>query len=84
MTHWLTRSSTIRLLWRISLSGLALLVLIGAVVDTHPHFGIDALFGFSAWFGFLACIGLIAVAKGMGLFLKRPDNYYDSEEQGRE
>jgi UPF0716 family protein affecting phage T7 exclusion len=35
------------------------------------------MFGFAAWFGFLACVGLVALAKALGVILKRPDTYYD-------
>lgn len=79
MAHWLTRQSTIRRLWQVSLALLALLVLAGALVEQHPHFGIDAVFAFPAWYGFGACIVLIVIAKAIGLLLKRPDSYYPPE-----
>ena len=81
MAHWLTEKSTIRLLWRWSLALLALLVVAGAFVEQHPHFGIDAVFAFPAWYGFIACILLIIVAKAIGLVLKRPDSYYPPEQE---
>jgi len=81
MAHWLTRQSTIRLLWRVSIILLALLVVAGAFVEQHPHFGIDAIFAFPAWYGFAACVALIAVAKAIGLLLKRPDSYYPPEQE---
>jgi hypothetical protein len=81
MAHWLTRQSTIRRLWRVSLILLALLVVAGAFVEQHPHFGIDSTFAFPAWYGFAACVALIAVAKLIGLLLKRPDDYYPPERE---
>ena len=81
MAHWLTEKSTIRLLWRWSLALLALLVVAGAFVEQHPHFGIDAVFAFPAWYGFIACILLIIVATAIGLVLKRPDSYYPPEQE---
>ena len=81
MAHWLTRQSTIRRLWQVSLALLVLLAAAGAFVEQHPHFGIDALFAFSAWYGFGACIALIIIAKGIGLLLKRPDDYYPPERE---
>jgi hypothetical protein len=81
MAHWLTRQSTIRRLWQVSLALLALLVLAGALVEQHPHFGIDAVFAFPAWYGFGACIVLIVIAKAIGLLLKRPDDYYPPERE---
>ncbi len=81
MTHWLTRQSTIRRLWQVSLVLLALLVAAGAFVEQHPHFGIDAVFAFPAWYGFGACIALIVIAKAIGLLLKRSDDYYPPERE---
>lgn len=75
--HWLVREGTIRLLWRGGILFLALLVALDLVVVHHPHFGIDGTFGFGAWYGFLSCVVMVLVAKGLGYFLKRPDDYYD-------
>jgi len=55
----------------------ALTVLAEAFVAHEAHFAVEAIFGFNAWFGFLACAALIAFAKLLGLWLKRPDTYYD-------
>lgn len=41
------------------------------------HFPIEELWGFYPLFGFLACAALIVIAKGLGVLLKRPDDYYD-------
>jgi hypothetical protein len=75
--HWLVRPGNIRLLWRIFIGILALTVVAELFVKHEPYFGIDGYFGFNAWFGFLACAALILFAKGLGAFLKRPDDYYD-------
>lgn len=74
--HWLVRPSTIKLLWRVCTVFLALLVAADLVVEHHPYFGIDGMFGFGAWFGFIACVILVVAAKGLGLLLKKPDDYY--------
>jgi hypothetical protein len=55
---------------------LALTVMAGAFVDLHPHFEIERWFGFNAAYGFLTCLLMIVGAKALGLFLKRPDDYY--------
>jgi hypothetical protein len=52
-------------------------VLAELAVEPHPHFGVERLFGFNALYGFLACAALILLARGIGVFLKRPDRYYD-------
>ncbi len=75
--HWLARPETIRLLWRVFVVVLALTVLAEFFVETHPHFRVEEVFGFGAWYGFLACAGMIVFAKGLAIFLKRPDTYYE-------
>lgn len=74
--HWLTRPRTIRRLWQIFIAVLAATVLAELAVDAHPHFAVERLFGFNALYGFLACAALIVFAKGLGLLIKRRDDYY--------
>ena len=76
--HWLVRPPTIRRLWIVFGTILAVLVALDLVVTHHPHFGLESSFGFGAWFGFLSCVALVAFAKALGALLKRPDTYYDS------
>ncbi|UCE89274.1 MAG: hypothetical protein JSW10_00030 [Pseudomonadota bacterium] len=75
--HWLVRARTIRWLWVLFILILAFTVAIELSADLHGHFGIDESFGFHAWYGFLTCVAMIAVAKILGIFLKRRDTYYD-------
>ncbi|HEX9181185.1 MAG TPA: hypothetical protein VF859_12360 [Burkholderiales bacterium] len=75
--HWLVRPRTIRLLWRGFIAVLAATVAAQLIYPVHGHFGLDGSFGFNAWYGFLACAVLILVAKLLGVFLKRRDDYYD-------
>jgi len=79
--HWLARNSSIRLLWRGFIVVLALTVLTEFFVSHHPHFRVESVPGFGAWYGFLACAGLILFAKGLAMFLKRPDTYYEKGER---
>jgi hypothetical protein len=76
--HWLTRESTIKLLWIVLIIVLAATVLMDLVIEHHPYFGLDGTFGFGAWFGFASCLAMIVSAKVLGGILKRPDTYYDS------
>ncbi|CAG0975115.1 hypothetical protein BURK1_01436 [Burkholderiales bacterium] len=76
-THWLVRPRTIRTLWAVFIAALALTVAAGAFVGAEEHEGLPGMFGFGAWFGFGACAALILFAKGLGVFLKRPDTYYE-------
>jgi hypothetical protein len=79
--HWLVRPATRRLLWRVFIAVLALTVGAEFLVAHQPHFRVESVAGFGAWYGFLACAGMILFAKGLAVFLKRPDTYY--EEKGR-
>lgn len=75
--HWLTKRATIRKLWIVFIAVLVITVLADVFIEHHPFFGVDGSFGFGAWFGFLSCVVLILFAKALGVFLKRPDGYYD-------
>jgi hypothetical protein len=77
--HWLDRPKNIRLLIAVGLAALALSVLAGLFYEDHPHFGVDGWFGFYAWYGFLTCVAMVLGAKLLGLWVKRPDDYYDDE-----
>ncbi len=78
--HWLVRPETIRLLWLVFAAILGLTVIAGLFVHQHDHFGIEASFGFYAWYGFITCVGMVVLAKLLGIFLKRPDDYYQRPE----
>lgn len=65
------------MIWKAFLAALALCLAAQFAVKVHPHFAFEALFGFNAAYGFLACAVLILIAKGLGVFLKRRDDYYD-------
>jgi hypothetical protein len=78
--HWLVRPTTIRLLWRGFIAVLVLTVAAEFLVAHHPHFSVESVPAFGAWYGFLACAGMILFAKGLALFLKRPDTYYEDGE----
>lgn len=80
--HWLYRSENLPRLWVIQIVILVLAVLPEFFLHHHPHFEergftLDSGFGFYAWYGFLACAGMVALAKVLGIFLKRKDTYYD-------
>ena len=75
--HWLTQPDTIRMLWIGFGVVLLLLVLSDIFVHHHKHFGVDGTFGFYGWYGFVTCAAMVLFAKILGIFLKRPDDYYD-------
>lgn len=80
--HWLYRAENLPRLW-LAMAGVLLLALLPEFfVHHHPHFAErgftwDAGFGFYAWYGFLSCAAMVALAKILGIFLKRRDSYYD-------
>jgi hypothetical protein len=65
------------MIWKAFIVVLALTAIAQLFVEAHPHFAVERLFAWNALYGFLACAALILVAKGLGLFLKRRDDYYD-------
>ena len=80
--HWLVTAKTIRWLWIGGSLLLALTVLLQLVIKVKGYFGVDGWFGFGAVFGFLCCVAMVLVAKVLGGFIKRDENYYqdgDSE-----
>ncbi len=74
--HWLARPTTIKLLWRVFAAVLALTVLAQVFINVKGYFSVDGWFAFGAVFGFLSCLAMVLVAKGLGFFLKRDENYY--------
>ena len=78
--HWLVRPTTIRWIWRISIAVLALTVLMQLVFPVKGYFVVDGWLAFGAVYGFLACVVMVIVAKGLGLFLKRDQHYYDERQ----
>ena len=77
---WLARPASIKLLWRIFWAVLAGTVLLELVIKVKGYFGVDEWFGFGAAYGFLYCVAMVLVAKVLGAFLKRDDNYYREED----
>ena len=75
--HWLEQRRYTRWLWPVFIFLLICAVIAELLIHGHPHFWLDSLFAFNAWFGFLACAAMLVVAKGLALFLKRPDTYYE-------
>ncbi len=80
--HWLYRDENLPKLWIAQIVILVLALIPEFFVHHHGYFAqqgftLDAGFGFYAWYGFLTCAGMVALAKVLGIFLKRGDDYYD-------
>jgi hypothetical protein len=73
---WLARPATIRKLWIGFAVVLALTVAAEFVIDIKGYFGLDDWPAFGAVYGFGACVAMVLVAKALGVFLKRRDDYY--------
>ena len=79
--HWLTRPNTIRKLWFLMFAILLFSIVIQLFFPVYGHFKVEKSFGFAAWFGFITCILMIVIAKVLGFLIKRPDNYYESNQE---
>ena len=74
--HWLTRPATVKKLWWLFSVVLALTVVAQLFIYVKGYFTVDGWFGFGALYGFISCLIMVLVAKGLGVFLKRPNDYY--------
>jgi len=68
---------TKKMLWAILWGVCILSVVLELFIHKESHFEATDFFGFYAVLGFVACSVCILVAKGLGLFLKKPEDYYD-------
>lgn len=75
--HWLVRPENIRRLIYVSVAVLAVVALLDFAIEPHPEFGLEGTTFFYSWYGFATCVGMVALAKLLGIFLKRKDSYYD-------
>jgi hypothetical protein len=65
------------MIWKAFIAVLALTVVAQFFIEPYPYFAVERLFAWNALYGFLACAVLILAAKGLGILLKRRDDYYD-------
>lgn len=84
----LGRPGAVRVLWIVFIAVLALTVAAELLVHLHPRFRLERWFAFHAAWGFLSCVAMVLFANLLGVFLRRPDDYYtrrpewpDSEER---
>ncbi len=79
---WFDKPASRKLLWWILWIVCGLTVVAEFFIHRHPHFDIDGIFSYYALMGFVGCAAMILIAKGLGLFLKRNEDYYgDAEEE---
>ena len=80
---WFDKPASRKLLWRVLWIICGLTVVAELLVHRHSHFeegGLDGIFNFYTILGFVGCAIMILAAKGLGFFLKRPENYYGDDE----
>ena len=80
---WFDRPSSRKLLWWLLWITCGLTVAGELFIHRHPHFSIDGFIGFYSLMGLIGCAAMILGAKGLGLFLKRQEDYYGEEEETR-
>ena len=78
--HWLDLPANHRKLWISFIGVLISTVLAEFVWPIHGHFEIESLTGFNALYGFATCAAMVAFAKLLGIWLKRADTFYTSED----
>ena len=59
---------------------LAITVLAEWFIPVDGRVDVDNWMGFGAVFGFLSCLAMVLLAKLLGWFLKRPEDYYRDDE----
>ena len=74
--HGPGRSGAVRALWIVFIAVLALTVAAELLVHLHPRFRLERWFAFHAAWGFLSCVAMVLFANFLGVFLRRPDDYY--------
>ena len=79
--HWLTRPQSVRKLWWGFSTVLALTLLAQLVFPMKGYFKVDGWFGFGAIYGFFCCLIMVLFAKGLGKLLKRPEDYYQENDE---
>ncbi|GJM09200.1 MAG: hypothetical protein DHS20C11_14760 [Lysobacteraceae bacterium] len=77
-THFLTRPNTIKWLWIIFSLVLAGLVALQLLIPIKGRFALEQGFAFAAWFGFGSCVAMVLLARVLGWWLKRSEDYYQS------
>ncbi len=73
--------AVVRALAAVALAAMVLAVVADAVAGHVSHFGLDGIVGAYAVLGLVSGFVIIAIAKGLGVLLSRPDTYYGESEK---
>lgn len=75
----LGRPGAVRVLWIVFIAVLALTIAAELLVHLHPRFRLERWFAFHAVWAFLSCVAMVLFANLLGVFLRRPDDYYTKQ-----
>jgi hypothetical protein len=76
-TYWLDNPRNIDgIVWAVYVL-CALLLGADLLIEPHGPFAIEHVFGFYGFYGFLVSVALVIAAKGLRIFVARPEDYYD-------
>jgi len=75
-SNWFDRPESRRLLWRLLWVACAVSLLADLLVQRPPHFGIDGWLGLYGLLAFVGSAVTILVAKAIGFWIRRGENYY--------
>ncbi len=76
----LVKPATVRALKLAAVAVMLLTVVIDVLNGHVGHFGFDGFPGVYALLGLVSGLVIIGIAKGLGVFLGRPDTYYGGDE----
>lgn len=77
--RWLDHSHNVDKIYWAVIAASAALFLADVFYHKHPAFEMEAVFGFYGLWGFFVCVGLVLAAKGLRLFVKRNEDFYDGD-----
>lgn len=79
-TYWLDQPANVNKLVYALYAACAGLLIAELFVHKHGHFDFELWFGFFGFYGFCAYVFIVMSAKGMRVFLRRDENYYNDGE----
>lgn len=80
--HVFDKPENVRRLLRIFFAILAVLLAADLLMHLHGHFAWESAHLFFAAYGFVSCVIVIYISKALRFFLKRSEDYYESENEG--
>ena len=82
--HLLDQPGFVRWLLRSLYIACGALLLVEIPLHRHAERDWEGLWGFYSAYGFVGCVVLVLIAKWLRTVLKRPEDYYESDDGKRE